>query len=277
MRLSNAVLYGLVAAAVIYGIFLAQRPPTIGERAAERSLDELPEIISPLPPPSPLDERIIVEAAAPQDGLGSAFAISPEGYWLTARHVVDGCAVVRLRAGTGAVLDVLEVTLDETSDLALLTTGMNPDAVRLDLSSPLILGAPGYFVGFPQGEPGEVSTRLFANARLITIGERESDEPVLTWVETERSDGLDGTLSGLSGGPVFDAEGEVRAVIVAESPRRGRIYTATPETVNAFLTRLNVPVEAGRSETFDEDTFRKRSAAARRRLQVVRVECEVTP
>jgi hypothetical protein len=46
----------------------------------------------------------------------------------------------------------------------------------------------------------------------------------------------------------------VRGVIVAESPRRGRIYTTAPASVEAFLTRLNVSPENGPAEAFDEAT-----------------------
>ena len=44
-----------------------------------------------LPPPSAFDEAVLVRVEAPRDGIGTAFSINTDGYWLTARHVVDGC------------------------------------------------------------------------------------------------------------------------------------------------------------------------------------------
>ena len=46
-------------------------------------------------------------------------------------------------------------------------------------------------------------------------------EPVLVWAETGRTDGLKGTLGGLSGAPALDAQGRVMGVTIAEAPRRG--------------------------------------------------------
>ena len=60
-------------------------------------------------------------------------------------------------------------------------------------------------------------------------------EPVLVWAETGRTDGLKGTLGGLSGAPALDDQGRVVGVTIAEAPRRGRIYTTAPETTARTL------------------------------------------
>ena len=88
---------------------------------------------------------------------------------------------------------------------------------------------------------------------------------------------LRGTRGGISGGPMFDATGAVRGVIVAESPRRGRIYTTAPQSVEAFLTKRGVPLESGPADKFELSGYGAPSDNARRRLQVVKVTCEVTP
>ena len=74
-----------------------------------------------------------------------------------------------------------------------------------------------------------------------------------------------------------NAVGAVRGVIVAESPRRGRIYTAAPTSIDAFLTSLSIDREDGPAETFAEETYGPMSDNARRRLQVVKVACRVSP
>ncbi|WP_065383058.1 serine protease [Hyphomonas sp. ND6WE1B] len=230
-----------------------------------------------LPPPSPFDEQILIQVDAPKDGIGTAFAVNRKGQWITARHVVDGCDSVGLLVAPGQYVPVESVTLDPDHDLALISTGRSPNPVELDLATPLRIGSEGYHVGYPQGRPGEVATRLMSRSNLITRGRRENSEPILAWAEFGRTRGLDGTLGGISGGPVFDAQGRVRGVIVAESPRRGRIYTTAPASVEAFLTRLNVSPENGPAEAFDEATYGPRSDNARRLLQVVKVACKVKP
>lgn len=228
-----------------------------------------------LPDPSPLDELVVVQTGPPKDGVGTAFAVNSRGDWLTARHVVDGCARVSLEVAPGNYVPVARISLDEGHDLALLSTGRSPNPVTLDLTSPMFLGSEGYLVGFPQGQPGELASKLVGRSRLVTRGARETDMPILAWAEVGRTSGLTGTLGGISGGPVFGKDGSVRGVIVAESPRRGRIYTTAPQSVDAFLAGMGVPLEAGPADTFGVRDYGASSDSARRRLQVVKVMCEV--
>ncbi|MBA3069012.1 MAG: trypsin-like peptidase domain-containing protein [Hyphomonas sp.] len=229
-----------------------------------------------LPGPSPLDEMVLVQIGAPQNGVGTAFAVNEKGDWLTARHVVEGCAKVTLEVAPDNYVPVARIRMDDDHDLALLSTGRSPFPVSLALQQPLRIGDEGYAVGFPQGNPGELATRLVARSRLMTRGRREAEAPILAWAEVGRTDGLEGTLGGISGGPIFDASGAVRGVIVAESPRRGRIYTTAPQSVDAFLTKLGVNVKSGPADRFELSGYGASSDNARRRLQVVKVTCEVS-
>ncbi|MBK8197812.1 MAG: trypsin-like peptidase domain-containing protein [Acidobacteria bacterium] len=230
-----------------------------------------------LPDASPLDELVLVQVGEPQNGVGTAFAVNSSGDWLTARHVVEGCAKVTLMVAPGNFVPVARISIDEDHDLALLSTGRSPFPVSLALDAPMRVGTEGFAVGYPQGEPGELATRLVARSRLVTRGRREAEAPILAWAEIGRTEGLEGTLGGISGGPMFDSSGAVRGVILAESPRRGRIYTTAPQSVEAFLTKLGIPLEPGPAESFELSGYGTPSDNARRRLQVVKVTCEVTP
>lgn len=239
---------------------------------------EMAEEMGPLlPDPSPLDEMVLVQVGEPQNGVGTAFAVNERGDWLTARHVVEGCSKVTLEVAPGNFVPVARISVDDGHDLALLSTGRSPFPVSLALDAPLRIGSEGYAVGFPQGKPGELATRLVSRSRLVTRGRREGEAPILAWAEVGRTDGLSGTLGGISGGPMFDADGAVRGVIVAESPRRGRVYTTAPQSIEAFLTALNVEIQPGPADRFDLAGYGAPSDNARRRLQVVKVTCEVTP
>jgi len=231
----------------------------------------------PLPGPSPLDELVLVQVGAPQDGVGTAFAVNQKGDWITARHVVEGCARVTLEVAPGNDVPVARIAMDDGHDLALLSTGRSPFPVTLNLDAPLNVAAPGFAVGFPQGQPGELATELVGRSRLVTRGRRTGEAPILAWAEIRRSEGLNGRLGGLSGGPMFDASGAVRGVVIAESPRRGRIYTTAPQSVQDFLIKLGVELQPGPAEAFALSGYGAPSDNARRRLQVVKVTCEVTP
>ncbi len=84
-----------------------------------------------------------------------------------------------------------------------------------------------------------------------------------------------GSLGGLSGGPVYDQAGNVRGVIVAESARRGRIYTAPPETVANFVKATGIDTMGETPRNFSKETYGREADHARRNLQVVKVACSV--
>lgn len=274
MRHFDFLLYALVFGVVVWALF------GLGEEhgdAPEPLPDHLERDGPMLPDPSVFDEHVLVMVDEPQNGLGTAFALNRDGDWLTARHVVDGCRRVSLLVAPGRYVPVERVQVSPSTDLALLSTGRSPQSTPLDLDSPLTVGQAGYHFGYPGGRPGEVATRLLARSNLLSRGLRRSEEPVLAWAEVGRTRGLTGALNGLSGGPVFDAEGRVRGVVVAESPRRGRIYTAAPSSISEFLALVGVaPDENATPRPIQLEDYGAQADKARNSLQVVKVACEVS-
>jgi len=225
------LLYIIVIAAVVFVLF------RFDERAdAPEALPDSPEMGAFLPPPSIYDPEVLVEVGPVASGLGSAFAISEDGWWLTARHVVDACERVGLIVSRGAATPVSEVKVALFADLALLKTDRAPVALAIDTSERRFqVGQRAYHVGFPQGRPGEAYSRLIGRETLVARGRYEIEEPVLAWAELGRTGGLRGSLAGISGGPALAANGQVIGVTVAESARRGRIYTAAPSSILRLL------------------------------------------
>lgn len=271
MRIPDWIVYGLALGLIVWVLFAADRNADAPEPAPEMITQEGPL----LPPPSAFDDQILVRVDEPQDGIGTAFALNRQGEWLTARHVVEGCRDVGLLVGPGQYIPASRVEVAEGNDLAIVYTGRSPNPVALDTTTQLRVGDRGYHIGYPQGRPGEAASRLLARSKLVTSGNRRGVEPVLAWAEIGRTRGLVGSLGGLSGGPVFDAEGFVRGVIVAESPRRGRIYTAAPSAVASFLSANNVELEAGDTRAITEGDYGRRADDARRALKVAKVACRV--
>ena len=269
------LVYTLALGVVLWGLLSAGSPM---EDAPPPPPDVFEEDGPLLPEPSTLDNRILIQVEEPRAGIGTAFAVDQDGRWLTARHVVDGCDEVGILIGPNTYVPATRVETDPERDLALIVTGRSPAATPIDLDSDLTVGQAGYHVGYPQGRPGEVSSRLLSRSKLISRGYRRGEEPVLAWVEMGRTRGLVGSLGGLSGGPVFDESGKVRGVIVAESPRRGRIYTAAPHAVADFLERRGIQPSDGAEgnlELFDASTYDNSADVVRRKLQVVKVACSI--
>ncbi|MBO9707109.1 MAG: trypsin-like peptidase domain-containing protein [Caulobacter sp.] len=230
----------------------------------------------PLGPASPFDPSVVVQVPEKgQPGSGTAFSVDDSGAWLTARHVVDGCkeAAIVVADGRGVAA---RITIDPTGDAAMLTTEGGAPAVplRIDRRDPPRRGERAFHPGFPQGHPGEVTSRLLGRENLVIRGRGARTEPVLVWAEVGRTDNLKGTLSGLSGAPALDNAGRVIGVTVAESPRRGRIYTTAPETVGELLQRTRRrPASYAMGEAITTENYGRVADGLRRDLRVAQVVC----
>lgn len=225
---------GIVVAMVAYANYdkpnIAPAPP-------------LPDLGPLLPSESPRDERILVQIDEPTSGIGTAFASSDDGEWVTARHVVDSCQNIGIKITSRQLLRIEQAEVFQNADLARLTSSWTRTPLPTDLETPRTVGETGYFFGYPQGQPGEVVASLLSRGRMQVRGRYRTDESVLIWSELNRSRGLLGSLGGLSGGPVLDKDGELIGVVAAETPRRGRIYTVSPRNLRRVVAPTHSPAE----------------------------------
>ena len=228
-----------------------------------------PELGAMLPSETPRDERVLVDIKKPKSGVGTAFAIDTKGRWMTARHVVDSCDEVGLDLGGRKVLRV-EAKVSPKTDTAILTGNWKRLPLANDLYNRRQIGERGFFFGFPQGKPGEVVGSLLARNRMLVRGRYKSDEAILAWSEIGRTRGLLGSLGGLSGGPVLDADGEVIGIVTAESPRRGRIYTVAPENLQNLL-----PKQTANADPLSLNTYGLQADRLRRDRRIAQVICLV--
>ena len=229
------------------------------------------ELLGPI---TPFDPAVVVNAPdIPfQPSSGTAFSIAGEGRWVTARHVVEGCRQPALVVGGGRAV-AADVRLAPRADIAVLLTDGGPPALPVYSGSELRRGQRAYHPGFPQGRPGEVASRLLGRETLRVRGRGERDEPVLAWAEVGRTQGLEGTLAGLSGGPVLDARGRAVGVTLAESPRRGRVYTTSPETFGPTVGGQQAADEQVLGEPINTDNYGQVAEGLRRDLRVAQVVC----
>jgi serine protease Do len=229
-----------------------------------------------LPPASPYDDTSIVQAEETRNWTsGTAFAIAPGGIWLTARHVVIGCDRVAAIDERGRMAAKVDITfLSDNADVAIARTNGGPTPLALDLNErDLKRGTRAFHVGFPQGKPGEVTSRLIGRELMVTEGAWRGREQTLAFAETGRTAGINGSLGGLSGGPAFDEDGNVIGITVAESPRRGRIVTtAAPSVIDALRQTGTQP--SGMPETdIARATYEASADKLRADFKVIQLVC----
>ncbi len=264
------LVYSLVVAAlVIWSLRLrenADAPP------APPAPDEIEGAL--LGPITPFDPAVTVNAPdIPfQPSSGTAFSISQAGYWVTARHVVEGCRRPAILVGGGRAI-AADVRLAPRADIAVLLTRGGPDAIPVQAAHGLREGQRGFHPGYPQARAGEVASRLLGRETLRIRGRGQRDEPVLAWAEVGRTDGLGGTLAGLSGAPVLDRQGRAIGVTIAESPRRGRIYTTSPDTFAPAIRGVQKADEPLTGRIVTVDNYGLVADDLRRDLRVAQVVC----
>jgi S1-C subfamily serine protease len=232
------------------------------------------------PPPVPGDGATALGPAQAkqlqgvrEQGSGTAFSVSETGVWITARHVVDGCkrAAVLVSPGRGVQA---KVSSAKGADVAVLITQGGAPPLPLAGRYPLSKGQIAFHPGYPRGQPGEAASRWLGGYWLPSLTRGSPAQPVQAWAEVGRTDGLKGGLAGLSGAPVLDAKGQVVGVTLAESPRRGRIYSATRREIQTALTTAGQkPAAFAVGQTITTDNYGRAADALRRALSIAEVVC----
>lgn len=236
-----------------------RRPPIVGQ---------------PLPAASDADPIFNVELGAKRDSSGTAFALG-DGLWMTARHVIAGCDRTGLLTGPRQARRASAIAVHPGADLAIMRVPVTAPSVRVS-DSALRLGQDGYHFGYPRGEPGAVRSQLMGRRVMRLSGRYRTAEPVIAWAEIERIPDRNTPLSGISGGPVFNAKGELIGVHVAGSVRRGRSYTAAPVTIRELLDRAGVsPARDAVSPALSPESFAAAGNRLRRTGTVSKAICVV--
>ena len=187
-------------------------------------------------------EGIIQAIGRMGSSTGSAFSVSSEGYWLTARHVAEGCDQVYIQTGTREAIRVVRVAIHPQADVALLFTDGAPEG--LPVAASLMGKRESFGIGFPKGSPGAVHGRFLGEMTIRHTGFQGYRERVYAWSLVSEVPHSFASLGGLSGGAVIDSAGHVVGIVQAESPRRGRFITARPETYQKMfeIAGVSVPV-----------------------------------
>lgn len=141
-----------------------------------------------------------------RQGVGSGFVVSQDGLIVTNNHVIDGATSVTITFADGTEHEATVVGADPLTDIALLDIdGDDHPTVAFGSSEAMRVGDEVIAVGNPFGLGGTVTTGIVsAKDRDIKAG------PFDAFIQTDAA-----INRGNSGGPLFNAQGEVVGVNTA--------------------------------------------------------------
>lgn len=146
---------------------------------------------------------LIVSADDSSVSLGSGFFIGDGSAIVTNFHVIAGASAVVVKTGSGQILHASSVyAFDDKRDLAILKVPTtNSHIARMGNSDKVVVGSPIVVIGNPEGLEKSVSNGLVSGVRTL---------------EGQKLFQISAPVShGSSGGPVFDDQGDVIAIVCA--------------------------------------------------------------
>ncbi len=170
----------------------------------------------------------------PTHGLGSGFIVSSDGLIVTNNHVVDGAQTVKVKLNDKTEYDAEVIGADPLTDIALIkiTTDVDLPTVPWGDSETVRAGDEAVAIGNPFGLGGTVTSGIVsAVSRDIHSG------PYDDYIQTDAA-----INRGNSGGPLFNADGEVIGVnTMILSPGGGSVgigFAVPSDLVQTVVTDL---------------------------------------
>ena len=217
------------------------------------------------------------------NGSGTAFKIGKD-LWITARHVVHGCKNLFLSNKI-----IKRVYIPPSSDLALLVSNsfsadqfeLNwtpSDIIKSKIREDTKIGDDAYSIGFPKGQPGQAHLKFSGYVQMVQKGSYYLKEPVKMWVEVQRQPRSLDQMGGISGGPIFNKNGAVVGVHVANSVRRGRAFSVDEYAISWLIMAASnnkIPDSPRIERNISEKNWSEIASSWRKKGRIRKVVCTI--
>lgn len=170
----------------------------------------------------------------PEQGSGSGFVISQEGYIITNSHVVNGADKIRISLSNGETYPAELIGHDPSTDLAVVRIDVpyNLKALNFGDSGALLVGQIAIAIGSPYGFEQTLTAGIVSalGRSLRTSNGRLIDNVIQT----------DAALNpGNSGGPLMNSLGQVIGVNTAIiAPAQGICFAIAANTAQYIVSKL---------------------------------------
>ena len=161
---------------------------------------------------------------------GSGFIIDPQGYVLTAQHVIDRAKEIEIRLADLQRLPARVVAADSQLDIAILKIQADRELPILTVgdSAAIRVGDLTVLFGYPFGRESSMNLGIISRS-----GRSYPDSASYEFIQTDA-----GAYPGGSGGPLLNSKGHVIGMITMAS-ERGNLGFATPiNVIKRILPRL---------------------------------------
>jgi S1-C subfamily serine protease len=202
---------------------------------------------------SPRASPAATKRAGP-DASGSGFVVTTDGYVVTNRHVVNSCQSIAIRVDSSLVYKAQIVALHSHDDLAVVRADATFEGVASFRSgAPIRPGDDIVAIGFPLAG-------LLADEPSVTTGSVSAlagihNDPAILQMSAP-------VQQGSSGGPLFDASGNVVGIVVTKLNAR-----IVAEETGDLPQNVNFALKGEIARSFlDELAIRYRSAPSTTRL-----------
>lgn len=139
-----------------------------------------------------------VVAVSADNGLGTGFILTGDGFIVTNEHVINGSKDIKIMTYSKDVMNAKLIGFDVNRDIALLKINGNYNSLNLANSDDLQVGRKVIAIGNPLGLSFTVTEGI------ISALNREGPNGLKEYIQTDVS-----LNPGNSGGPLIDTEGNV--------------------------------------------------------------------
>jgi S1-C subfamily serine protease len=225
------------AAAVSRSVVGGRQVPVSNSVSAISNLPDLVDRVRP----SVVAINTVVNGRSGQpqgQGLGTGIVVDTQGHILTNFHVIDGAGQVSVEFADGTMVPGKVIGQDQGNDLAIVQVDVPANALtpaKFADSDGVRVGEPVFAIGNPFSLEFSVSSGIVSGLNRQSEG-GITGRPVRGVIQTDAA-----VNPGNSGGPLFDADGNVIGVNAAiENPTGQRVFVGigfaiSSNTVQRFL------------------------------------------